>query len=258
MQDLSQGLMNGVRNYKKAQDKKVEMMGLQNVLSGKTMTAADVTKFTSNPYTKIGIDKLRQNKTITKLRTKISNSRALAVMDQMGLGQLLNFSGDAETPIERIWMIVDDSGEQAVPFNVFLSLNVKNEAKVVSAPVENGSFVTYNKTRTPIQITTTLAIKGKPDDLKSALSAIMDMVDNTSIVSLITPDFEYKNLCFSACNYRRSADNGIDMLIVDCGLTEVREIQLEYTNAKTAPKKTRGLQQAKPKSMASYMKDWFK
>ena len=80
----------------------------------------------------------------------------------------------------------------------------------------------------------------------------MDMVDNTSIVSLITPDYEYKSLAFAGCNYRRSAEDGVDMLIVDCNLTEVREVELEYTNAKVAKKKSRGVQQSKPKSMLSH------
>lgn len=255
LSDWKQSFTNGAKNFRKLQDRKIAGMGLQNVMSGKSMTAADVTKFTANPYTQIGITKLRQNKTISKLRNKISNSRAVALLDKMGVSELFNFSGDAENPIERIWMLVDENGEQAVPFNVYLSMNVKNESKVVSAPVENGSFVTYNKATSPIQITASLAITGKPDEIKSALSIIMDMVGDTSIVSLVTPDYEYKSLCIASCNYRRSADNGIDMLIVDCSLIEVREIELQTTNAKIAQKKSRGLQQSKPKSMAAYMRD---
>lgn len=252
MPDLTSMATNAARSFQKSQQKKVEMLGLQNVISGKTMTAADVTKFTTNPYTKLGVNKLASTKAISNLRNKISNSKALAVMSKMGLGSLLDFGGTEGNATERIWSIVDESGEQAVAFNVYLSMTVKNEAKVVSMPVENGSFVTYNKCRSPIQITTSLAITGSPSDIKSALTSIMDMVDNTSIVSLITPDYEYKSLAFAGCNYRRSAEDGVDMLIVDCNLTEVREVELEYTNAKVAKKKSRGVQQSKPKSMLSH------
>lgn len=248
---LSSMATNAARNFQKSQQKKVQMMGLQNVISGKTMTAADVTKFTTNPYTKLGVSKLASTKAISNLRTKISNSKALAVMNKMGLSSLLDFGSTGDST-ERIWSIVDESGAQAVAFNVYLSMTVKNEAKVVSMPVENGSFVTYNKCKAPIQITSSLAITGSPSDIKSALTSIMDMVDNTSIVSLITPDYEYKNLAFAGCNYRRSADDGVDMLIVDCNLTEVREVELEYTNAKVAKKKTSGIKQGKSKSMLAH------
>lgn len=255
---LSQKLVNGLQNYKTAQEKKVAALGLQNVISGQSMTMSDVTKFTSNPYVTTGIRKLRNNKTIAELRNKISNSRAVSMMSSLGMDKLLDFTGDAESPIERVWTFVDESGETAVPFDVYISMNVKNESKVVSMPVENGSFVSYNKTKSPIQINTSLAIKGKPDEIKSALTNIMDMVDDTAIISLITPDYEYKSMCITSCNYRRAAEDGIDMLIVDCALTEVREIELEYTNSKLSQKKSRGLQQSQPKSMVSYGRDKLK
>lgn len=255
---LSQKFINGVQNYRNWQDRQVAAMGLQNVISGKSLTAADVTKFTSNPYTKTGLRRLSNNKTIANIRNKITNSRALSMMSTLGMDKLLDFTGNGDTPIERIWMFVDESGESAVPFNVYLSMDVKNESKVVSMPVESGSFVTYNKVKSPIQITASLAIKGSPAEIKTSLSSIMDMVDDTAIISLITPDYEYKSLCITSCNYRRSADDGIDLLIVDCVLTEIREIELETTNVKLAQKKTRGLQQTQPKSMLSYGRDAIK
>lgn len=147
------------------------------------------------------------------------------------------------------WTILDESGASAVSFNVFVNMDVKTENKIMQSPVEQGGFVAYNKLQTPIEIGLQVAIKGDNSELEDAIKNLLTLSSSTQLVSLITPEQEYKNLNLTKLAYRRAAEDGVDVIFVDCGLTEVRQVTSEYTNARVATRKSRGKQQTKETSI---------
>lgn len=153
------------------------------------------------------------------------------------------------------WVLLNEGGGQAIAFTSFINMDLSTENKVIQAPVEQGGFVTYNKVQTPLEISLQVAIKGDASELDDAIDDLLTMSGSTQLLSLITPEREYKNLNLTKLAWRRTTDEGIDVIYVDCGLTEIRQVESEYTNAKLAKKKSRGRQQPKEKSFVAGIRD---
>lgn len=248
-------VINGLENFKNYQDKALDRLGLKNITSGNMFTQSDITKLTANPYLQNSLRKL-DNLKFFKQINKFQNSQAFAIAKKAGLGSFISgLSGNnsSRQKVTRTWNIVDDNGEKVVPFDVFFAIDVKNEGKVISSPTENGSFVSYNKTQSPIEIQVVLGIQGEPETILSAVSTLTELNNNETVVSLITPDQEYKSLTLNKFDYHRDASNGTNLLTVNCGLIEVRQFKSEYTNTKIAKRKSRGQTQKKPESVLNNM-----
>lgn len=156
------------------------------------------------------------------------------------------------------WTLLDESGEKAFDFDSFAKLNLKSESKVIQAPVEGGGFVMYNKTNTPLEIKCVLIKKGFPEDLQVYVDALLEYSDNTNLLSIVTPDREYQNMNLNSVSFERSAEGGVNIIMAECGFTEIRQVTPQYTSARVGGKVSRGRQQGKPRSMISYLKGGFK
>lgn len=248
-------VINGLENFKNYQDKALDRLGLKNITSGNMFTQSDITKLTANPYLQNSLRKL-DNLKFFKQINRFQNSKAFAIAQKVGLGSFISgLSGNNSSgqKVTRTWNIVDDNEEKVVPFDVFFAIDVKNEGKVISSPTENGSFVSYNKTQSPIEIQVVLGIQGDPETILSAVSTLTGLNNNETVVSLITPDQEYKSLTLNKFDYHRDVANGTNLLTVNCGLIEVRQFKNEYTNTKIAKRKSRGQTQKQPESMLNSM-----
>lgn len=165
-----------------------------------------------------------------------------------------DFSGN----LPEQWTLLDDAGEKAFAFDSFSNLNLKSESKVIQAPVESGGFVMYNKTNTPLEIKCTLIKKGLPEDLQVYVDALLEYADNTNLLSIVTPDREYRNMNLNSVSFSRSAEGGVNLIMAECAFTEIRQVTPAYTSARVGKKVSRGRQQGKPRSMLSYLKGGFK
>lgn len=146
------------------------------------------------------------------------------------------------------WTILDDKGEKVLDFDAFHKTDISADAKIISAPVEGGSFVMYNKTRAPLELSCTLIKQGFPADLQAYVDQLLIYVDAVTLVSIVTPDKEYQNMNLTKVKFTRSAENGVDMIMAECNFQEVRQVTLQYTSAKLAQKTSRGRQQGKETS----------
>ena len=145
----------------------------------------------------------------------------------------------------NIWIITDSDSQIILEFASFLSADVHCESNVVSAPVEEGGFATYNKVTQPISVNVSLAFQGAEEDIQDAVFMLGVLREETILVNLVTPDAEYESLTLKSYNYSRKRENGIGVLFVDLSFVEVKQVEMQYTNAKLSPQKKRGLQQAK-------------
>lgn len=141
------------------------------------------------------------------------------------------------------WTILDENGEKAFEFDAFISADIKNECKVTQKPVEEGSFASYHMTTAPLSIKCVLAKQGFPQDLTAITDALLNYVDSTALLSVITPEQEYEDMKLTGFSFSRAADKGCDIIYAECTFEQVRIVESEYSNAKIAQKQNRGLQQ---------------
>lgn len=155
-------------------------------------------------------------------------------------------------PQESGWAICNaDDLSDAVEFTAFMNMDYSGECKIISSPVEEGGFVSYNRTSAPAAIGLQVAIKGTPDDLMDALVNLEVMMEQTDLLTLITPDNVYQDYNMVKLQYSRKPEDGLDVAYIDIGLEEVRQVESKYTNTKVAPEQKRGRVQAKSTDTAS-------
>lgn len=160
-----------------------------------------------------------------------------------GVSRLQSQNQQTQFPVQ--WTILDTAGQQAFDFDVFMQQNVKTEVKITQMPVEGGSFVSYNMVQAPTEINCVLARQGRSDELNVYIDALFEMVNSTDLVSVVTPDREYRNMKLVSLSFDRTIDTGSDVIFAECSFQEVRQITSQYTNAKVASKISRGRQQGK-------------
>jgi len=154
-----------------------------------------------------------------------------------------------------VWGVFDGKKNKlVVEADTVLSIQYKNEARVTTAPTANGSFVAYNKIKTPYNAVVRMV---KSDNTASLLSGISSALlgtskqskkdfltaleaarDSTNLYKIVTPDATYENANIISLSYQRSASSGSDLLIVDVFLQEIRTATSVYSSSSKLPNAT--------------------
>ena len=162
------------------------------------------------------------------------------------------------------WTVYDSETGDSVNFTAFLGAEVSNESKVITSPVEQGSFVAYNKVHSPAELTVTGAVKGEPADLTQAMELLDEMCNGTRLYNIVTPDRVYRDYNLYKLSYRRSVDDGTDLIVFDASFMEIRQTSGMYSTTTVAtsgngkgeglaPRKQQGKQQPKSESFLHKM-----
>lgn len=126
------------------------------------------------------------------------------------------------------WVILDEKGNQTLTPDSVISIEYRNESKVMSHPVDPSSFASYNKVQTPYDIRMVVTCGGKGVMTKAGFLSVIDsMLLDNKLYSIITPDKTFLNANLVHADYRRDAGRGVSMLTVELGFMEIR------TTAKT-------------------------
>jgi hypothetical protein len=100
--------------------------------------------------------------------------------------------------------------------------------KTSTFPVEHGSFASYNKVNEPNKPKVRLAVGGK-DRIAAFQAAMGSELSQPNLYNVVTPTCVYLNVTMESYDYSQSADNGLNLLVVDIALIEVREVTPTYT-----------------------------
>lgn len=142
-------------------------------------------------------------------------------------------------------LLSQEDGYDIVTFSSFISMDVKDGGKVVETPVEEGSFASYNKVDNPREVKCTLATQGTDEELQAYIQSLTDLRNGTDLVMVSTPMFLYENMNLEEFSYSLKVDDGRGVLYADLSLIEIRQVEMEYSDAKVAPQQDRGKVQAK-------------
>lgn len=154
------------------------------------------------------------------------------------------------------WTIYNTASGEAVQFSSFIGAEMVGDAKVITAPIEGGSFVAYNKTVSPFELSVNGAIKGDSSVLSDALNTLAQMRENTDLYNIVTPDKVYRSMNMIKLEYSRDTDSGTDLILFSARFMEVKEIQSLYSSARIPRRQSRGRQQAPEESVAHMIGRW--
>ncbi|MFC2544872.1 MAG: phage baseplate protein, partial [Aggregatibacter sp.] len=132
------------------------------------------------------------------------------------------------------WGIFDQNGIPLLLADNVKSVKFTNKSKVSDAPVERGSFTSYNKVIEPytVDVLMTKASGGVLE--RGAFLGLLDTFANsTDLFMVITPEAIYPNCNIVGYDYSREAGDGARMIKANIHLQEIREVEVQYTTTKT-------------------------
>lgn len=136
----------------------------------------------------------------------------------------------AETKQSRSWTIVNkNTGAEIVQFTSIIDFAASHPSDAVEETIENGSFISYNKTSGPITIDTTLGYSGALEDRQTTLNKLELLRSSLDTFSFVTPEMEYKNM--TLCGFeqpQRTNSYAANILILSLHMKEVRYATSQY------------------------------
>lgn len=130
----------------------------------------------------------------------------------------------------NVWGLVNEFGVPVVLADNVLGLSFQSASTIVNAPIEGGSFASYNKITTPSQAVVQMS-KGSGGALQRGafLAQLLALEGSTLKFYVISPEFVHRNMCITNVDYARSAQEGVQLIVVNVSLEEVREVKVNYS-----------------------------
>ena len=125
------------------------------------------------------------------------------------------------------WGIFDQNGLPLLLVDNVKSVKFQNATKISNAPVEKGSFASYNKVIEPYTVNVVVTKSSGGATERGAFLALLDgFANSTDLFMVITPEAIYPNCNIVGYDYLREASNGARMI------KEVRLVTAQYTKTK--------------------------
>lgn len=155
------------------------------------------------------------------------------------------------------WAIVARNKGLSVQFDGIMDIDVKNESKVLTSPIEKSSFAAYNKVETPLDVVITGASQQDGATQSAILDSLNKLVSGAELVDIVTPTAVYLKMTLESYSYKRTATDGASLLVVELHAIEVREVETtRVTKTKRASsaktQKTGQTQTKKPSNSAFF------
>jgi len=130
----------------------------------------------------------------------------------------------------NVWGLVNEFGVPVLLADNVLGLSFQSASTIVNAPIEGGSFASYNKIATPSQAVVQMS-KGSGGALMRGafLAQLLALEGSTLKFYVISPEFVHRNMCITNVDYARSAQEGVQLIVVNVSLEEVREVKVNYS-----------------------------
>lgn len=182
-----------------------------------------------------------------------------------GLDAAISFGGAAliNTVFGNYWGIFSQFGTPILLADNVLSLSYSNTSSITNAPVEKGSFASYNKVQDPFKATVQLSKSSGGAIERGLFLAQIDALSKSTLTFyIITPEYVYRNAAITGYDLARDASDGMTLIKVNIHLEEVREVVVSYEdeevkNPDNAENKDGGDKQSKEagKDSPIYTKD---
>lgn len=98
----------------------------------------------------------------------------------------------------------------------------KQDWTLATYPVEDGGFQSYDKVQLPFDVKMRVAAGGSASNRQALLNVVDSVANSMNLFDVVTPEKVYQSCNIDHYDYRRSATNGVGMIVVDIWLKEIR------------------------------------
>lgn len=116
----------------------------------------------------------------------------------------------------------------------FVSWEFRQDFPISDYQVEQGAFASYDKVQLPAEIRVSVSAGGAIENRQAVLNQVDAVMNTVDLYDVLTPEGTYLDYNFTHRDLRRTARNGVGLLIIDLWLTEVREnAQAQFQSTQT-------------------------
>ena len=120
------------------------------------------------------------------------------------------------------WGVFDQNHNPIILADSVVEVAYRRDFQISDYPIEQGGFSSYNKVRIPFDARVTFAKGGMDSDRAAFLSSIQSVAGDLNLYNVICPDDQFLNVNVMHVDYRRRAQNGVGLLLVEVWLQEIR------------------------------------
>lgn len=120
-----------------------------------------------------------------------------------------------------VWGIYQN-GIPVIEPDSIVAFDFKQSWLISDYPVEQGAFQSYDKVQTPFEVRIRMSKGGSVLARQGFLNNVIAIVGTLALYDIVTPDAIYRSANITSWDYRRTAANGVGMIVVDMTLVEVR------------------------------------
>ncbi|OZI59947.1 hypothetical protein [Bordetella genomosp. 11] len=133
------------------------------------------------------------------------------------------------------WGVFTQDGDKVLFPDSFLGIRFRNDARVANAPLEAGSFSSYNKVQTPFDAVLRMAISADVAARQTFLGTVGALVQSTDLYAVVTPEISYGSVNMVGYNYSRTERQGTTLLVVEMAFQEIRQSAVAQFSQVQAP-----------------------
>lgn len=113
------------------------------------------------------------------------------------------------------------SGVQVVTAQSVASVEYRQDWTISDYPIEGGQFESYDKVAIPFLAKVRFAQGGDLTDRSELLQSIAAIAGTLNVYDVVTPEATYVSCTVSHYDYRRTANQGLGLVVVDVWLSQV-------------------------------------
>lgn len=103
-----------------------------------------------------------------------------------------------------------------------VSFEFKQGAQVANFPIEGGKFEAYDKVQRPFDVRLRFATGDTLAARQDLLDSAREAVESLDLMDAVTPEAIYENVNPTHFDYRRTAQNGVGLIVVDIFCEQIR------------------------------------
>ncbi len=147
----------------------------------------------------------------------VANFAAPALLTADGIATLGGSTSD-----QPQWGLFDSGGALVVAPDSVVDFEFRREQRIAIFPIEQGSFGSYNKVTQPYEGRLKMNKAGTESDRTDFLNAIDAALFSLDLYTLVMPEQTYDNANVEHYDFRRTNENGVQLLTVELWVQEVR------------------------------------
>lgn len=113
-------------------------------------------------------------------------------------------------------------GAPVIIADTVVSVEYKRDFSISDYPLEQGAFETYDKVELPFDVHVKFASGGSPAARQEMIDSIEGILGDLNFYDIVTPDAVYTSVNILHHDYRRTATNGLGMVVSEVWGRQVR------------------------------------